>query len=81
MPLAPSSYHTVHGTVSLGPVKAMSGTSLFRVGSMFSVGSPAAAWRRGAQPLEPGLLEAEAVDGRPAARGDTGAAGGAGDAP
>ena len=42
MPLAFSSYHTVHGTVSLGPVNAMSGTSLFRVGSMLSVGSPAA---------------------------------------
>src|SRR5262249_18337154 len=38
MPLAFSSYHTVHGTVSLGPVKAMSGTSLLRVGSVLGPG-------------------------------------------
>src|SRR5581483_3744401 len=40
IPLLSSSYQTVHGTVSLGPVKAMSGATLLRVGSMLSVGSP-----------------------------------------
>src|SRR5581483_8751420 len=41
IPLLFSSYHTVHGTVSLEPVKAMSGATLARVASMVSVGSPA----------------------------------------
>src|SRR5207245_1167915 len=40
IPLGSSSYHTVDGTVSLGPVNAMSGATLLRVGSMLSVGSP-----------------------------------------
>src|SRR5262249_47495197 len=39
-PLASSSYQTVHGTVSFGPVNAMSGATLFRVGSMFNVWLP-----------------------------------------
>src|SRR4051794_11183092 len=34
------SYHSVHATVSLGPVKAMSGSTPLRLGSMLSVGSP-----------------------------------------
>src|SRR5919204_1368892 len=36
------SYHSVHATVSLGPVKAMSGSTPLRLGSMLSVGSPGA---------------------------------------
>src|SRR5437016_1095732 len=40
-PLPFSSYQTAHGTVSLVPVKALSGAVLLRVGSMLSVGSPA----------------------------------------
>ena len=40
---APCSYQTTHGTVSLGPVNAMSGSMPSRVGSMFSVGSVAPA--------------------------------------
>src|SRR5690242_13975486 len=36
---APSSYHTDHGTVSLGPVNAMSGETPSRLGSTFSDGS------------------------------------------
>src|SRR5438132_8085809 len=42
IPLGSSSYHTDQGTLSLGPVKVMSGATLFRVGSMFRVGSPVA---------------------------------------
>src|SRR5205807_7457810 len=38
IPLAPCSYHTVHGTVARGPVKAMSGATLVRVGSMLCGG-------------------------------------------
>src|SRR4051794_3743963 len=41
---SPSSYHTAHGTVSLGPVNAMSGASLSRLGSMFSDGSWGPPW-------------------------------------
>src|SRR5229473_790047 len=37
-----SSYHTTQTTVSFGPVKAMSGSTPERVGSMLSVGSPVA---------------------------------------
>src|SRR5919199_6075492 len=40
MPLAFCSYQTTQGTVSLVPVKAKSGSTPSRVGSMFSVGSP-----------------------------------------
>ena len=40
MPLAFCSYQTTHGTVSVLPVKAKSGSMPSRVGSMFSVGSP-----------------------------------------
>src|SRR3954471_300564 len=42
MPLAFCSYQTTHGTVSFLPVKAKSGSTPSRVGSTFSVGSPAA---------------------------------------
>src|SRR3954449_4931141 len=42
MPLAFCSYQTTHGTVSLAPVNAKSGSMPSRVGSMFSVGSPVA---------------------------------------
>ena len=38
----PSSYHTTHGTVSPAPVKAKSGLTPSRLGSMFSDGSPLA---------------------------------------
>ncbi len=37
--LAPSSYQTTHGTVSFGPVNAMSGSRPSRVGSMFRLAS------------------------------------------
>ena len=37
--VGPSSYQTTHTTVSFLPVKAMSGSTPARVGSMFSVGS------------------------------------------
>src|SRR5262249_34682590 len=40
-PVGPSSYQTVQATVSFAPVNAMSGASPSRVGSTFSVGSPA----------------------------------------
>ena len=61
-PLASCSYQTTHGTVSFGPVKAMSGSTPSRVGSMFSVGSPVALTGRrvGVQALEADLLPAEA---------------------
>src|SRR4051794_18468968 len=42
MPLAFCSYQTTHGTVSFLAVKAKSGSTPSRVGSMFSVGSPVA---------------------------------------
>src|SRR5262245_9077371 len=42
IPLGSSSYQTVHGTLSLGPVNAMSGATLLRVGSMLRLGSPVA---------------------------------------
>src|SRR4051812_3932054 len=42
MPLAFCSYQTTHGTVSFLPVKAKSGSTPSRVGSMLSVGSPVA---------------------------------------
>src|SRR5919202_5254394 len=42
IPLASFSYQTVHATVSLGPVNAMSGSTPLRLGSTLSVGSPVA---------------------------------------
>src|SRR6266849_2232641 len=39
-PVGSSSYQTTQATVSFGPVKAMSGSTPARVGSMLSVGSP-----------------------------------------
>src|SRR4051794_34824598 len=42
MPLAFCSYQTTHGTVSWPPVKAKSGSTPSRVGSMLRVGSPVA---------------------------------------
>src|SRR6188472_3123958 len=42
MLLGSFSYHSVHATVSLGPVNAMSGSTPLRLGSMLSVGSPVA---------------------------------------
>src|SRR4051794_3859584 len=38
--LSPFSYHTTHGTASLGPVNASSGSTPARVGSTFRDGSP-----------------------------------------
>src|SRR3989475_1023887 len=42
IPVGSSSYQTTQATVSLLPVKAMSGSTPERVGSMLSVGSPGA---------------------------------------
>jgi hypothetical protein len=80
VPVASFSYQTTHGTESCAPVKAMSGSTPLRVGSMFSVGSALPAGNRsipvccqqkpprGALAVPPGVTPKQLVEPGPMGR-------------